>query len=768
MTERDAIYLGALLHDIGKFAWRAQELKQGDNHEKLGEEFIREHLGKCKAVSSMVEKVIDAANRKNNEIRRADYAAASERQNEGSKQTRRPLVSIFNRVTIGKAELPQQIGYYLPEKSGATIQMPNKLDQNIAIEQWKPNEQEMIARHQTLWQQFLVDVEKLREIEDFTAFIKTFHSLLEEYTTTICSAAYQSYPDINLYDHSRITAALAICGDECIVIKGDVSGIQNFIYNDIRDTANPAKTLRGRSFYISLLVDTIAEYCIEQLGLYPSNLLFNSGGHFQILAPNTTEVHEKIQRIEKKINTKLLKSFNGRLSLVMAWVEVASKTLMVEYHDVIHQLNEKLDEQKKKKFFFVADDVLLSPLQNSGDTAMENTMKDLGRELPLSTHILEVSYHSPIQHQDFILDFSEFSKAWIFVKDEQLYRGDVLGELKKQQIRYAVLHSLTTENFLEYNNQLHGLDYPLGFTRKYIGLHIPMKKENEREPMEFEDLAKQKCENYPLLGVLRMDVDSLGALFAVGLREENKEERQYTLSRIASLSRELTKFFTLHLNNLAREHNIYLVYSGGDDVFAVGSWVKILDFAKAIQHDFAKFVCNNNNITISAGIVVTKDSFPISTSALWAGEQEDKAKNVDANKGKVSVFDREVSWGQLDELLKWGEEILKIVKKDNHNENGEDKLPPTFIHNLLTQTKQCFDDKGKIVPHKVQRFSAWLHYAFARRKVDAKTIAENDKTFKVEFAKQMLEGKKEEKADIYKNFIIPASYVLLKTRTLSN
>ena len=97
MTERDALYFGALLHDIGKFAFRAQKTQKGDNHEKLGEDFIRKHLSPCKALEGYIEQIIVAANRKSEDIKKADIATAKERESQSSTETRRPLVSIFSK-----------------------------------------------------------------------------------------------------------------------------------------------------------------------------------------------------------------------------------------------------------------------------------------------------------------------------------------------------------------------------------------------------------------------------------------------------------------------------------------------------------------------------------------------------------------------------------------------------------------------------------------------------------------------------------------------
>lgn len=785
LEQNDAIYLGALLHDIGKIAWRSQELKAGDTHEKLGEEFIREHLGKCKAVEGSVETILKAANRETGAIWYADIIAASEREQQASHATRRPLLSIFNRVSIGKAERPRQTGYILPEKEGKEIQFPTLLNENEKVEDWKPDSADMIAKHKQLWDEFLSDLKKLRHIEDRVVFIKSFQSLLEYYTTAVCSAGYKSNPDISLYDHSRITAALSLCKElgNILIIKGDISGIQNFIYSGIRDVKSPAKQLRGRSFFISLLTDTIADYCLEELHLYPSHLFFNAGGHFQIIAPSETAIKDKLCDIEKTINRYLFKKFAGKLNVVIAMVEKSSKELLSHYDEVIYHLNEELAAQKKKKLWSVLEEITAEPI--SPVNSQEEIIKKIGEQLPKATHLIEVHASADIDYEPKV-SFKEFSRTWIFVNNDDLYKKDALGRLKNQSIKNAIVYSIKDYDFLKYSDRSGGLDFPVGFSYKRLGLSIPMKK-NEQAPMEFSDLAEydskqeqnnstqeqhnskkdeKKSKPYPLLGIVRMDVDSLGALFAVGLREKEEKEKSFTISRHAALSRELTKFFTVHINKLAEEHTIYLVYSGGDDVFAVGSWIDVIRFSQKVREDFQKFVCNNKNLTISAGIVFTKENFPISVSALWAGEQEEKAKKFRDSKDCVSIFYRELPWNNLTDLLKWGEELLKVVGNEE-NTNNDDTLPRSFIHQLLTKTKECFDEEtGKPKPRQIQRLNAWLHYSFARRKVNYAELQTPTLGIKTKFAQYILENDTSDTKNIYKNFIIPASYVLLKTRKL--
>jgi CRISPR-associated protein Csm1 len=64
-----------------------------------------------------------------------------------------------------------------------------------------------------------------------------------------------------------------------------------------------------------------------------------------------------------------------------------------------------------------------------------------------------------------------------------------------------------------------------------------------------------------------------------------------TISRFATLSRSMNNFFLWCINYIAEEHNIYITYSGGDDLFAVGNWKDLIDFSIEIHNKFSKFTC---------------------------------------------------------------------------------------------------------------------------------------------------------------------------------
>ena len=59
-------------------------------------------------------------------------------------------------------------------------------------------------------------------------------------------------------------------------MHGDLSGIQHFIYSVASPPgadAHASVHLRGRSFYVGLFVETVAQYLLKTLGLYQPHLL---------------------------------------------------------------------------------------------------------------------------------------------------------------------------------------------------------------------------------------------------------------------------------------------------------------------------------------------------------------------------------------------------------------------------------------------------------------------------------------------------------------
>lgn len=782
LKEREINYLGALLHDIGKFKWRAQKLTAGDDHEKLGEEFIREYLGKIDILRDDIENIIKAANRSLGKVHIADTTAAKERQGIEDKTPRRPLASILQRISKVKNEntIPvENFYYYNPEKLDIFVQFP--LTHKKSLEQCSFDDNEMIEKHKIIWEEFLKEVLILKNSKNFKVFLNSFYHLLEKYTTKVLSAGYLSYPDLSLFDHSRVVAALSICIEEtdkkekeCILVQGDLSGIQDYVYNEIYKTDRAAKKLRGRSFYVTILTEIISSFILENLQLFQPNLLYNGGGHFLMLIPNNKENKEMLDRLEKDINQKLFNKYSGKLQFVLGYIEENANQIFENLSSVYKKLSEEVTANKKKqKSYSILENLFSDPIDfkkvNGQNELLDREELTIGTKLPRSNFLIEVYSGENKQFEKLFkedcVSFSEFNRYVIFSDDKvnSTNMEKIIANLKSLNLSQINIIRLNDVSFLN-EEFFRKYELPLSCSFRFIGNYAPEYPGQKFEIMSFEDLAKMNSENYPMLGISRMDLDSLGAAFAFGLKEGNEQEKKYTISRIASLSRELVHFFCGHINKIAKDNQIYIAYSGGDDVFAVGSWVNIISFNQQVKDEFSKFVCKNPNLTISCGVSFTKPKFPIAASAKLAGEEERKAKNEDeVFKNMVSTFSTIVKWEDFENLIEFGKGLFNIVSKKESE--TESKIPRSFIHSLLALTKNCFDDKGRIRITQIYKSSSRLHYLFGRRKITEDKIEKYDdklKDYKIELAKNFLKSKNPE--IYFKHFTIPASYIIYKTR----
>ncbi|MBK9639525.1 MAG: hypothetical protein IPO63_17605 [Bacteroidetes bacterium] len=195
--------------------------------------------------------------------------------------------------------------------------------------------------------------------------------------------------DISLYDHLNSTAAYAIClydyvkgenkdilsltdnDDVFLLIGGDVSGIQNFIYDIISKGA--AKNLKGRSFYLQLLVDTIIHDLLVELALPNNCVVYASGGGFYILAPNLGHTINKIKELRHKISKGLFEQHGTALAISMATQTIKINDLKQNNLPTVwRELSLSLGIGKSTKFF---DLIAENPALFFNPAAFDNSLK---------------------------------------------------------------------------------------------------------------------------------------------------------------------------------------------------------------------------------------------------------------------------------------------------------------------------------------------------------------------------------------------------------
>jgi len=818
MNNREINTLASLLHDIGKFTFRAYELSKGSDHETLGQGLIANTMRNFAifATDNDIKSLKDGIKRTHQYMVSADSTVSKEREPEATSGTRRPLISVFSDIQIEinnnsrkKSERPKDIYYYNPATNINSPQKPKKAKAGIEnLSNWRLDEKDIIEKHRLVYEDFLKDISSLESIDDYRCFFTSLYSLLSNYLGYICSAAYKSRPDISLFDHSRLVAAIYLCKldtsnsqEECLLIKGDISGIQNFIYKDIKESHRAVRQLRGRSYYVKLLSESISNYLIEEFDIYECNILFASGGNFVIIVPNTKNNRDKVLNTTKGINLELHKQFGGTLQLVTAQIETGADELMTKPGETLESLDKSLYREKKRKSISILPELMLEPqVTDYSDTENERLFITLGGLLPKSRLLIEYVLEDGNKYSE-IKDSISFNslKLQYSLKDnfDNLeYELSIIEPLNIKRIIINNLNYPSKEFYSSVDSIIKKYTHlKIGYSHKSTGSWIPMVND---KPLDFTELSLVSLPNekveldknqYSMLGFARMDIDNLGKIFIKGLTQGTKDtssdsnsDKYGKLSKLAFMSREIDAFFTKRIIGIAEKYSIYLVYSGGDDLFAVGRWKNIIRFAQAVRDEFSDYMCNNRNITLSCGISFSHPSYPLARAAEDSGKCEKQSKDYQSadfgiNKGEksnITLFDRTIKFERLAKLIELKNDIQSMIDSSG---NEKSELSHSFLYKLLTQTKEIIDKRGRIKPEKLYKLKPMLHYQFARQKVVSKQIEQIEQniqngiqledssgSFKEKIAWKFLQSPESERKLWYYEFQVPASYVIYENR----
>ncbi|MFA0774231.1 MAG: hypothetical protein KEFWMYNX_002269, partial [Candidatus Fervidibacter sp.] len=289
-----SVVIAGLAHDIGKFRQRALwgERKRHETHssEWLTQTVLPRLTFLTEQERTEIAQVVERHHepspyeRDIRIVKIADQLASGERvQREGEEvgdPSQELMMPVFVRLRIGNRYLP-----YSEQERWRYETTPLRLDDSIF-----PKEQAK-ANYLSLWKAFeqswLSLPDNAPTFSDFDAFVLTWLSLLRKYAWCVPAAAYRDEPDISLADHLQVTGALAFClwelddttvellepnpleskTEVVLLVGGDITGIQRFIYTI--SSKGAAKSLRGRSAYLNLLCDAIAEWLRRKLQVPP-------------------------------------------------------------------------------------------------------------------------------------------------------------------------------------------------------------------------------------------------------------------------------------------------------------------------------------------------------------------------------------------------------------------------------------------------------------------------------------------------------------------
>lgn len=749
------IALAALLHDIGKFAQRAgcKDLydtkmegqilpvvsggRYTHNHALYTYGFLEKHLGDHLPQNLNVQDIAHDAAKHHNPgsvteqlVSIGDWAASGvdRRRTDdaaGLAYNKTPIIATTSLVRIMNKAAIAPISLNL-----GRLDEPNSQTQTLSQKQYTD-----------LWNGFLKDWERLKPSNDNFAYLATVDSLLERWTSYIPSATYKNEPDVSLYDHCRIASAFAACAyryhheyqgtleektitnqvdKKWIFVYGDVQGIQKYIFN-VKKNDKASKLIRARSFQIEALCKSAAYNILLACGVVPQCEIMNGGGNFILLLPNTDTIQKLVARFEQDINGFLLKEYLGTLSLNISFgPSVSLRDLTVDDRgeainktarilQEIHKANYKGKQKRFQSVLVHSNNHYLDYYYNKAREAInagEQTcsfceyrpaMRQAAETEPICEHcdgLVSVGTLLPKAKSMCLVPFNDHARESVLKRVTFGFfpiANDVNERLLDNSVRYSINSYGDKEAFMPF----HPAPY-------YVPLNVTEKR--EISVLTFEELAG-KASGTKKLAMFKADVDNLGTVFREGLGDH------VTLSKYASLSRQLHYFFSVTLNQwIATNYadSIYTVYSGGDDICVLGPWDKVFRFAKDLHAEFNTFCFENPSITISAGIALADPSTPIPYLAEQAEEQLRIAKSQ-PGKNTITVFSIPVSWKEFSTLYEDGNHYSQLLI--------EKKLPVSLFRKLLDLSNRA---RAMLVDSDVSGTnSLWLSqlkYTLARYK----------------------------------------------------
>lgn len=637
-----------------------------------------------------------------------------------------------------------------------------------------------------LWNQFITGLKDIPKSHraNLPLWLDHFDSLWLAFTQAIPSATAgiggNVRPDVSLYDHSRTTAALAVAlwrfhadqGDEpgvireqlraqwdrqreahdasrqawskkkFLLVQGDFTGIQDFIFAGGESQRQVARLLRGRSFYVSLLSELAALKVLEALDLPPTSQVVNAAGKFLIVAPNAAECAKKLSAVQAELNGWFLEHTWGQSGINLAWLPACADHFRhgkgeSPFRNLIKRLFEQLEAAKLSRFGLCGE-APPDPIHRGflgRFTEGECRIDGRSPAHPDLDGLSELAWDQVqtgkwLAHQDRLLVTRE--------RIAPLSEGQTLNQLRLPIFGYHVLFTGGEEASGKFGDEARSgnlarawdfslpesADAPLwnGYARRAINAFVPRFGEvnaweadryrgleglddfepSQHAPKTLNHLARDdrwldddgRWVGAEALMTLKGDIDNLGLIFQQGLERP-------TFARMASLSRQINAFFTVWLPWVCRKEfpNTYTVFAGGDDFFLIGPWRSTIRLAQRMRLEFARYVAHNPDIHFSAGLSMSKPGLPIRHLGRLAEQALEQAKaflpsspaggaggeggSAVPPKNAVTCFNQSVSWDDFDKLMEREAGLGRIA--------SELRLSTGYLYGLLHLTDLAAD-----------------------------------------------------------------------------
>lgn len=661
----------------------------------------------------------------------------------------------------------------LLDKKRENVFLPVEKFSNTAIFPVKENYKfaEIEEKYKNIYNELISDIVcVLNNAEKDKSILMTsaaLDSIFFKYLSNIPAFYTGDNDDISLYEYAKVVSAFSSAGymqkdalnDSFALIRGDFFSIQSFIFNKDAASKNPANSLRGKSFYVSLMSDIASLNVLETLNLPYFNLMMNAAGQFVILSDYNDEISQKLLALKNEMEIWLYNKYYASVSMGLSVLACSIDDFnSSNFNLLLLKLLGEKEKSKATRFNLIEDKPYIfadyykhftensskceycgiMPKKDNKFSACDNCLLYLqyGQNLRTSKYLYIIKNENGEFFNKYNISFDENKKADAFMR----MHIDMQDKADKSYNYQDVIHY-----------------------RSYVAVDNDVIR-------SFSDIASYSIDKSGanILAVLKADVDNLGLIFACGLSEKDSNGKvtrgRLTFSRTNMLSRLIHNFFSYHLYMIMQEKklNIYTVFAGGDDLFLVGRYDEVIKTAKILYDEFERFTNYNNEITISCGIGFYNDGTPVWFMAEDAEHRLEKAKQYRDKDKKHSILKGNISllYGQynyktfLEEYERFQEKILYFDKYVDVSKGLLYKLM-NYCDMKIEYEKEQKDNMGNINLNNLL-WRSHFHYVLGKLSVKNIPKGVNPKEFTDSLKKEL---------SIYFTDFIENNAVLLKTLT---
>ncbi|BBG66778.1 CRISPR-associated protein, Csm1 family [Hydrogenimonas sp.] len=667
MEKIDEIALAGLLHDIGKFGqrtdiYRLKDIFPVQRYRYTHAAYTAQILQDGGLAFKLPEEVIDmAAMHHAPDGDDAWIIAAADRMASGFE---REAFEKYNEMSDREDFRKQRLWHLFDEKRRFPI-APLAPDTIYPVEKGADGNE-----YDALWKAFVEDMEKIEKAGSGANDYRTIDYLMKKHTSFIPSSTTFKKGDytpvkanVPLYDHSRATAIFATAiyalyekgdtdildyyrhgrGDierrNLLMVTGDFFGIQQFIFNDV-PAAKASKILRSKSAYVQVLTRILALHVAEEIGMSHQSIVTTAAGKFEILAINTPETLEKVQKLQSEIDDFFIKEYFGETGVGLSCTPCALADFIVKgrYRESLRpRVAESVEEAKYRRFDLASRHPVLElddGIDNRNLCQLCHLRKGIERESSDKTYIACGSC------EKFVRIGRELATKKFLTISKGSGKIPIFGEW----------HLNFSEKPERFDNAVEIYDISkdpefAGYAKWELASYVAIE---DGYVSTFEELAQKSCNGDPdyglkALAALKGDVDNMGCYI-------RNSDVTASFARYNFFSRMIDYFFSVESARLMEGRPMYTVFSGGDDIFILGAWDEVVEFSRELHEDFTRFAAKSG-LTFSAGIVVTKPNKPVNfiaeaaESALEASkEYKEKKEMLLPSKDALTLFGETAGW----------------------------------------------------------------------------------------------------------------------------